>query len=276
MRLRDRSLGAISQGLFITDPSRSDEPIVYVNAAFTQITGYAAEEALGRDIRFLRGPETDPRRLDELRRPSARGASARSRSAPTARTATPFWCALAVSPVQDPRGRVTHFVGVLTDVTGRKEGEEDLRRERGAVPLARSRPRRRSSGPRRPRASSTGDQPGWADFTGPDRRSSYEDCGWLDAVHPDDRDDDRRGLGRAAVKRRAKYESEHRLRRHDGEYRHMVARGVPDPRTPTARSASGSASTTTSPSRRGRGGAASTPRRPPRPPAGPRARSWPT
>ena len=55
MRLRDRALQAINQGIFITDPARADEPITYVNAAFEELTGYALGEAKGWDIEFLRG-----------------------------------------------------------------------------------------------------------------------------------------------------------------------------------------------------------------------------
>ena len=67
MRLRDRSLAAIAQGLFITDPSRSDEPIIYVNKAFESMTGYTLSEAAGHDVAFLRGAETDADTLAEIR-----------------------------------------------------------------------------------------------------------------------------------------------------------------------------------------------------------------
>jgi len=66
MRLRERALKAIAQGVFITDPARSDEPIIYVNAAFERLTGYSQEEAAGRNIEFLRGPETRPQAIAEL------------------------------------------------------------------------------------------------------------------------------------------------------------------------------------------------------------------
>jgi PAS domain S-box-containing protein len=128
MRLNDRSLKAISQGLFITDPTRSDEPIIYVNSAFERMTGYSAAEATGRDIRaLLTGPESDPAILREI---SAAFRERRDTSVELLsyrRDQTTYWNELAVSPVQDTAGRVTHFVGVLTDVSERKRGEEELR-----------------------------------------------------------------------------------------------------------------------------------------------------
>jgi PAS domain S-box-containing protein len=126
LRLRDRSLAAVGQGLFITDPSRTDEPIIYVNAAFERITGYTQNEAAGREIGFLRGKLTEPAPLADLR------AAFRSQQECSVdlcldhKTGRHFWCALTVSPVQDPTGRVTHFVGVMTDVTEKREVQDAL------------------------------------------------------------------------------------------------------------------------------------------------------
>jgi PAS domain S-box-containing protein len=69
------------------------------------------------------------------------------------------------------------------------------------------------------------DSPSWAAFTG-QAESAYEGWGWLDAVHPDDRDHSA-AIWRAALQARAPYESPYRLRRHDGEYRATIARAIP-------------------------------------------------
>ena len=55
------------QGITIADPNLPDTPIVYVNEAFCRITGYAREEVIGRNCRFLQGPDTDPTVVDRLR-----------------------------------------------------------------------------------------------------------------------------------------------------------------------------------------------------------------
>ena len=52
-RLLERALSATQGGVMITDASAPDDPIVYVNRAFEEITGYATEEVLGRNPRFL-------------------------------------------------------------------------------------------------------------------------------------------------------------------------------------------------------------------------------
>jgi methyl-accepting chemotaxis protein PixJ len=102
MRLRDRSLAAISQGLFITDPSRSDESITYVNAAFESMTGYTQAEAAGRDIGFLGGMPTDPAAIEEIRAAFREGPDRSVEVRLVHKDGLPFWCALSVSPVQDP------------------------------------------------------------------------------------------------------------------------------------------------------------------------------
>jgi PAS domain S-box-containing protein len=127
MRLRDRALKAISQGIFITDPGRSDEPITYVNAAFERLTGYSQTEAAGRNIEFLRGPETDPAAIDELMAGFREGREAQVVMLSYRKDGSTFWDALTIAPVEGPDGRVTHFVGVMTDITGPKRDLERLR-----------------------------------------------------------------------------------------------------------------------------------------------------
>jgi len=136
MRLRDRALKSISQGIFITDPTRSDEPITYVNAAFERLTGYEQAEAEGRDVRFLRGPETDPEALEDLKQAFRAGRDCSVELVFYHKDGTAFWASLAISPVQTPFGRVTHFVGVMTDVTERRRAEEELQRAKEAAEAA--------------------------------------------------------------------------------------------------------------------------------------------
>ena len=65
--LRERALQATTVSVVITDVRLPDNPIVWVNAGFTRTTGYLADEAIGRNPRFLQGPETDPVVVAEMR-----------------------------------------------------------------------------------------------------------------------------------------------------------------------------------------------------------------
>ena len=136
MRLRDRALKAIAQGIIISDPSQPDNPVIYANEAFERLTGYARSDIQGKNCRLLQGPETDPATIEEMR------AAIRARRDCTVevlnyrKDGTPFWNALTIAPVQDAYGRVTHFVGVQTDVTDRKRFEEEMQRAKESAEAA--------------------------------------------------------------------------------------------------------------------------------------------
>jgi PAS domain S-box-containing protein len=126
MRLRESALRSIAQGVFITDPGRADEPITFVNAAFEQMTGYTRREAKGRYIDFLGGTETNPDAIARLREAFNKDTEYTTELLLYRKDGTPFWATVSLAPVADSRGRLTHFVGVITDVTERRRAEEEL------------------------------------------------------------------------------------------------------------------------------------------------------
>ena len=120
-----RALNAASNGIIITS-SEGDLPIVYCNAAFEQLTGYPASEVLGRNCRFLQGEHTDAETRARLRNALCAGERVDVIILNYRRDGTPFWNALNLAPIHDPSGRVTHFVGIQTDVTERVEQQRRL------------------------------------------------------------------------------------------------------------------------------------------------------
>lgn len=125
--LRDRAMQAVTQGIIITDPSLPDNPIVYVSPSFEELTGYTAAEVLGKNCRFLQGPETDPETVARLRRCIRDGQTCKVEILNYRKDGSSFWNELQVSPVVDPVGKLTHFVGSQADVTARRKLEEQLR-----------------------------------------------------------------------------------------------------------------------------------------------------
>ncbi len=125
--LKDRALSATAEGIAIADARLPDNPLIYVNSGFERLTGYSAQEVLGRNCRFLQGAGTDPEALEKLR------AALRARREVTVllfnyrKDGTGFWNRLAVTPVCDAAGEVTHFIGVQSDVTEETNIREALK-----------------------------------------------------------------------------------------------------------------------------------------------------
>ena len=123
--LRERAVLATDTTFTITDPRRPDDPLVWVNPSFSRLTGYSADEVVGRNCRILQGPGTDPAAVAEIR------AALRARRPVTTtllnyrKDGTPFWNQLSVNPVFDGEKQLVSFVGVQTDVTERVRGDRE-------------------------------------------------------------------------------------------------------------------------------------------------------
>jgi PAS domain S-box-containing protein len=107
------ALAAVSDGVVVTDPNLPDNPVVYVNPCFERMTGYAAEEVVGRNCRFLHGEDRDQPALQELRGALKEGRGCRVVLRNYRKDGSLFWNELEVTPVRDDDGRLTHFVGVF-------------------------------------------------------------------------------------------------------------------------------------------------------------------
>ena len=110
---------AVQVGVLITDPNQPDNPITYVNQAFELSTGYAKAEILGKNCRFLQGPDTDPDSVTQLRNAIAEHRSCTVTLKNYRKNGIEFWIDLTVSPVKDSTGKTTSFVGVQQNVSDR-------------------------------------------------------------------------------------------------------------------------------------------------------------
>ncbi len=130
LRLRDRAIAAANGGITIADPHQPDCPLIYHNPAFERITGYAAHEITGRNCRFLQGPDSNATgALDEIRSALRDQRECHVVFKNYKKDGTAFWNDLTLSPVRDPAGRLTHFLGLQTDITERVEAERLLREQ---------------------------------------------------------------------------------------------------------------------------------------------------
>lgn len=129
LRLCERAMHATNNGLVITGCGGGDHPIEYVNPAFERITGYSAADAIGRDARFMAAPgldDTERAQLSEaLRQRGAVNVVFRNMR----KNGDIFWNDLSITPVDDGHGKVTHFIGVINDVTALKQRTDHLEHE---------------------------------------------------------------------------------------------------------------------------------------------------
>ena len=121
------ALAATSTGVTIADVRRPDSPLIWMNRAFGELTGYPVAEVLGRNCRILQGPRTDPAAVAELSSAIRAGQRVRTRLLNYRRDGTPWWNEVHLSPVFDAEGGVSHYIGVQNDVTARIEAEERVR-----------------------------------------------------------------------------------------------------------------------------------------------------
>jgi PAS domain S-box-containing protein len=126
LHLRERAIERLAQGVVITDGTRPDTPIVYVNRAFEELTGYSADEMLGRNASFLDGAETDPQTIAGIKHALATAEPFDGELVTYRKDGSSFWSAVRISPVVDESGSVTHFISIHTDETPRKQLDQQV------------------------------------------------------------------------------------------------------------------------------------------------------
>lgn len=126
LRILQRSVEASINGILIADARSPGLPIIYANEAFERITGYRRSEILGQGCAVLQGSDTDPQAIAQMRRALAEQHELSVTLCNYRKDGTPFWNNLYLAPVRDPSGEVSHFVGVLHDISERKAYEAKL------------------------------------------------------------------------------------------------------------------------------------------------------
>ena len=127
LRLLEAAVAELNDILVITeaDPLEAPGPrIVYVNAAFTRITGYSREEVIGRSPRMLRGPATADAESARIGDALQRGQPVRAELVNYTKAGQPYWVELQISPIYAESRQISHFVSVQRVIDERKQAEE--------------------------------------------------------------------------------------------------------------------------------------------------------
>jgi PAS domain S-box-containing protein len=125
LMIKSRALESANNGIVITDALKHDNPVIYVNTAFQNITGYKSNEIVNHNCRILLGKDKDQESLKKLKSAIEKGESCRVVLRNYKKDGTLFWNDLYVMPITDAKGLVTNFIWIQQDVTDRKRGEEE-------------------------------------------------------------------------------------------------------------------------------------------------------
>ena len=131
--LLEATLNAFDNTIVVTDPAQDDNPIIYVNKGFEELTGYSFDEVVGQNCRFLQGDDHDQPSVAELRDAVREGRFVKVELRNYRKDGSMFWNELYVTPVRDQVGELILFLGVQNDITELKESSEELERLQMAV-----------------------------------------------------------------------------------------------------------------------------------------------
>ncbi|MBD2355776.1 PAS domain S-box protein [Tolypothrix sp. FACHB-123] len=126
LRLRDRAIAASSNGIIIADASIPNGPIIYVNSAYEQMTGYSAADVIGQSFGLFHNDEINLPDLQKLNAAMQTGQDCTVILRNYRRDRGVAWHELNISPVYDVTGTLTHYIGIQTDITERKLSETAL------------------------------------------------------------------------------------------------------------------------------------------------------
>jgi PAS domain S-box-containing protein len=126
LHLLERAVAASSNGIVISDASQPEMPIVYTNPRFESITGYPFVEVAGRNCRFLQGTDTNQPEIAEIRAALSEGRECRVILRNYRKDGSMFWNQLSISPVRDATGKLTNYIGAISDISDRISAEAAL------------------------------------------------------------------------------------------------------------------------------------------------------
>ncbi len=132
LRLVESAIQEINQGIYIMDakPHAQGATIEYVNAGFTRLTGYSAQEAVGTRVGFLRSAVTDPTSVQRIAQAMTAGDALTVEMNYQRKDGSQLIVELHISPVHDEHGHISHFIGLMTDIALRKQAEQALHEAR--------------------------------------------------------------------------------------------------------------------------------------------------
>ncbi len=138
LRLLSSAVLQARDSIMITDANLASPgpTTIFVNPAFTLMTGYTAEEAIGRSPRILQGPRTDQALMTRLRDTLEQGGVFEGETINYRKDGAPYHQEWHIAPIRNGREDITHYVAIQRDITARKDAEELVRESQTRLALA--------------------------------------------------------------------------------------------------------------------------------------------
>jgi PAS domain S-box-containing protein len=129
LRLMESTVTNIQESVLITSAEKG-HPIIYVNSAFTRMSGYSHEEISGKNPKILQGPDSDQYALKDLKNAILKQESFETRIMNYKKNGQPYWVQFYINPVFDDRKNLTHWISIQRDVTEEKSMNDELIRQK--------------------------------------------------------------------------------------------------------------------------------------------------
>lgn len=128
LRLLESAVQQAHESIVITSAELNppDPKIVFVNPAFTKLTGYTADEVIGKTPRILQGPKTEREVVERLHRSLEQGQTFYGETINYRKDGSEFYMEWHVVPIRNESREITHFVGIQRDSTSRKRTEQAI------------------------------------------------------------------------------------------------------------------------------------------------------
>ncbi len=227
MRMLTNAIDRAADVFLLTEAEPVDLPgprIVYVNPAFEKMTGYTAEEVMGKTPRILQGAKTDREALRRIRTALQAWKPIREELVNYRKDGSEFVVDLSIVPIANEEGWYTHWMAIQRDITEQKNLQAQMAENKSRLLfLTESMPQLLWT------ASSDGKcefvSQSCARFLGVKVSDCYEN-GWQQFIHPEDQARSVQ-VWKEAIEQKHTFVVEYRLRRHDGEYVWFLHRAVP-------------------------------------------------
>jgi PAS domain S-box-containing protein len=215
------ALEAAANGIIVTDLHGR---ILWSNPAFSRMTGFAQEEIIGQNPRFLKSGKQDPIYYQDLRKTILAGKVWHGVLINKRKDGSLYYEEQTITPVFDLENNMTNFISIKQDITDHKRAEEALRKSEEkyrSLVIASTQIVWQTD----VNGDVVGDIPMWRAYTGQSERE-FQGRGWLNALHPADQERTAE-IWAQAVKNNIPYDVEYRIRSHTGDYGYFIVRGVP-------------------------------------------------